>query len=425
MVTSVKELHGTVGIFFNSVLGSGTYGKVCKAKCGLLPCVAKVFHDSLFLPESSSEDKVLELEQECKNLTTIRHPNLVQYLGTAKDPKTKRPLLFMEVFDENLTQFLSNSSEPLPYHIQVKLGHDIGLGLAYLYFNSLIHGSLTSNNVLVIGEGSRAKLTDFGLFKFVDADSLAIASNGALPYMASETLSQPHTHSSQADCFSYGVILLQILTREFPEPTRAYKTIDGKEVSVAEVVRREKDINHVDPSHRLLPIVLGCLKDTDTERLSADKICDKIALLKRRTLYQNSQNKHFTSLEDLRKNLQRKGKLLEKYNLQIQMMKEEHEKKLEKLGEGKKNDIKRTHKETEKEFQSDEKKDDGINIVVRETEERDFQKKFVDLKCKTSSVLVNDLPMSATPLVLQTPLQNQDKPSALDEMQVEMKVSCS
>ena len=46
----------------------------------------------------------------------IKHPNIVQYLGTYKDPETYLQVLIMELLDGNLTQLLERSKDPLPYH---------------------------------------------------------------------------------------------------------------------------------------------------------------------------------------------------------------------------------------------------------------------------------------------------------------------
>ena len=39
---------GSVEICHDQVLGVGSYGKVCKAKYGQLPCAAKLLHDTMF-----------------------------------------------------------------------------------------------------------------------------------------------------------------------------------------------------------------------------------------------------------------------------------------------------------------------------------------------------------------------------------------
>ena len=105
--------------------------------------------------------------QECQFLSTIKHPSIVQYLGTASDPQSRRPVLLMELMDESLTRFLERLTGPLPYHSQLNICHDVAMALAYLHSNSIIHRDLSSNNVLLIGEGSRAKVTDFGMSKLM------------------------------------------------------------------------------------------------------------------------------------------------------------------------------------------------------------------------------------------------------------------
>ena len=144
-------------------LSIGSYGAVCKTMCDDLPCAAKILHRTLFqftAPEATSV--MQKFEQECRLLSAIKHPHIVQYLGTYHDPESRLPVLLMELMDESLTRFLERSNEPLPYHTEVNLCHDIALALSYLNSNGIIHHDLSSNNVLLIA-GSRAKVTDFGV----------------------------------------------------------------------------------------------------------------------------------------------------------------------------------------------------------------------------------------------------------------------
>ena len=108
---------------------------------------------------------VQRFEQECEFLRSIKHPNIVQFLGTLRDPQSGRLTLLIELMDESLTRFLERSTGPLPYHTQLNVCYDVSLALAYLHSNDIIHRDLSSNNVLLIGEGSRAKVTDFGMSK--------------------------------------------------------------------------------------------------------------------------------------------------------------------------------------------------------------------------------------------------------------------
>ena len=303
--------YGSVEIYNNQVLGIGAYGKVCKAKCGQLPCAAKLLHDTLFQDnDPGTRNLTSKFLQECQFLSTIKHPSIVQYLGTASDPQSRRPVLLMELMDESLTRFLDRLTGPLPYHSQLNICHDVALALAYLHSNAIIHRDLSSNNVLLIGEGSRAKVTDFGMSKLMDMNPRMTPLTqvpGTPAYMPPEALITPPHYSSRLDCFSHGVLTLQIITRNFPNPGDATTIIEDRRfptgrvsVFIPESERRKKDIDLIEPSHPLLPITLDCLKDRDTERPSADELCGRLASLKWEPRYTHSveqTREHIHSLE--------------------------------------------------------------------------------------------------------------------------------
>ena len=313
MATPRRELsYGSVQIYDKEVLGIGSYGKVCKAKCGQLPCAAKLLHDTLFQDnDPGTRNLVTKFLQECQFLSTIKHPSIVQYLGTATDPQSRRTVLLMELMDESLTRFLERLTGPLPYHSQLNICHDVALALAYLHSNAIIHRDLSSNNVLLIGEGSRAKVTDFGMSKLMDMNPRMTPLTqvpGTPAYMPPEALiASPH-YSSKLDCFSHGVLALQIITRNFPNPGEATRYVDDHRyptgrvsIHYPETERRKKDIDLIEPSHPLLPIALHCLKDRDTERPSADELCGRLASLKREPRYTHSVEQtrgHVQRLQD-------------------------------------------------------------------------------------------------------------------------------
>ena len=193
-------------------LGVGSYGAVCKAMCDNLPCAAKILHRTLFQFTAPRTTSVMQkFEQECRLLSAIKHPHIVQYLGTYHDPESKLPVLLMELMDESLTQFLERSHEPLPYHTEVNLCHDIVLALSYLHSNGIIHRDLSSNNVLLIA-GSRAKVTDFGMVKLYDVNRSTAHLTpltlcpGTTVYMPPEALRDRPAYTDKLDSFSLGVL---------------------------------------------------------------------------------------------------------------------------------------------------------------------------------------------------------------------------
>ena len=290
-------------------LGIGSYGKVCKAKCDDLLCAAKVMHETLFDPSTSQSVAlrrehrlpIKRFERECEFLSTLRHPNIIQYLNVYTDPDTGLPVLLMELMDSSLTHFLESSPQPVPYHIQVNLCHDVTLALSFLHSNSIIHRDLSSNNILLIGN-VRAKVTDFGMARLGELSSKVTHLTytmcpGTDAYMPPEAVKEEPGYSEKIDCFSFGVIVVQMLTCLFPKPGNRRKEVEINhpglpsgtfEIRVSEVERRQNHISKIDPNHPLLMIALDCLKDKDVERLVAQELCDRVATLKDGPLYEDS-----------------------------------------------------------------------------------------------------------------------------------------
>lgn len=285
-----------VKLFKSETLGSGAYGVVCKAKCDQLICAAKILHNALFKFIDPSANTVLaKFEQECFLNSAVQHPNIVQYIHTYQDPESSFPVLIMELCDESLTSFLERSNNPLPYHLELDLSRDIALALCYLHTNDVIHRDLTSNNVLLIN--GRAKITDFGMSKLIGDPRLTTLSicPGNMLYMSPEALQQPPRYSTKLDCFSWGILAIQIMTRLFPEPGPQFLTVekpDGRIIHevIPEHRRRQSHIELVDPKHPLLALAIKCLSYSEKNRPDAVELCDCMAVLCQSEHYLSSKN---------------------------------------------------------------------------------------------------------------------------------------
>ena len=279
-------------------LGHGSYGAVYKAKCDQLPCAAKVLHPTILDPMDPGAGRIMDrFRQECSFLESIRHPNIVQYLGMSTDPESRLPVLLMELLDESLTKMLERSQQPLACHIQVDICHDVALAVAYLHSNDIIHRDLSSNNVLMIA-GRRAKVTDFGMSKLSRAapnmTPLTVCP-GTLAYMPPEALREPPQYTKGLDCFSEGVMMIQVCTRLWPEPGPRTQIIEDSrypmgfvETPVAESERRKNHTDLIDPTHPLLPIAMDCLKYRENERPSSEELCQRLAGLKESSEYRDN-----------------------------------------------------------------------------------------------------------------------------------------
>ena len=321
--------YHNIELYKSESLGSGSYGGVCKAKCDGLQCAAKIMHPTLFdLRDTGTESYLLKFREECHLLSLARHPNVVQYLATYYDPDTRLPVLLMEICDESLTAFLERSSGPLSYHIQLNICHDITLALVYLHSNRLIHRDLTGNNVLMIA-GTRAKITDFGMSKLATVNPRMTALTlcpGNLLYMSPEALDEAKTYTAKLDIFSFGVIVIQILTRQFPNPTDRFRTAYVAEFDeevrrvIPETERREAHLKLIPDTHSLKPLALQCLKKEERQRPSALQLSERLSELKQSSQYTESmhQTQSSSDIQQLQQQLRGQRILTEAKTREVQ-----------------------------------------------------------------------------------------------------------
>ena len=324
-------MEDEVEIYRDKSLGMGSYGSVCKARIGELTCAAKSLHPILFhCGDPNSQDAIVRFEQECQFLRDLHHPHIIQYLGTFWDKDTGLPVLLMELMSESLTHFLKYSAMPVSYYMQLNMCHDIALALAFLHSRGVIHRDLSSNNILLSAD-RRAKVTDFGMSKLAGTNiqfaTLLTQCPGCPQYMPPEALKQPPVYTNKLDCFSLGVLAIQIMTRRFPNPGESTQVIDDPQYPtgtilrvVTEVERRKTDIDLIDPTHPLLRIALECLKNSERDRPSARDLCRQLSQLKSSPQYQqdSQQKSEFQKITALQCELDRKNQQLLKKDAKIQ-----------------------------------------------------------------------------------------------------------
>ena len=346
--------YRNIQLYKSESLGSGSYGGVCKAQCDGLLCAAKIMHPTLFdLRDPGTASYLRKFREECHLLSLARHPNVVQYLGTYTDPDTRLPVLLMELCDESLTAFLERSPGPLSYHIQVNICHDIALALVYLHSNGLIHRDLTGNNVLMIA-GPRAKITDFGMSKLATVNPRMTALTlcpGNVLYMSPEALDEAKSYTAKLDVFSFGVIVIQILTRQFPNPTDRHQMVYVAEFDemlkreVPDSERRKTHLQLIPEAYSLKPLALQCLKKKENERPSALQLCERLSELKQSSQYIESREHALARREQVsERELQQTQQLVSEFQESLQQKDKtitelqrtisEHDRKTQQLEQG-------------------------------------------------------------------------------------------
>ena len=383
-------------------IGRGSYGEVLYAMCDGLLCAAKCVHKVLVDAQRGRGDEAVRgFQQEYEWLSSMKHPNVVQYLGYHTDRNTGVPYLLMELMDESLTQYLEKLIKPVPFHKTIDFSHDIALGLDYLHYNGIMHRDLSSNNILMIA-GYRAKISDFGQSTYVSAESgyriEGQITPGTPEYMPPEALKYPPIYSSRLDNFSFGVLMIQILTRKRPEPSEATTELVGVgQVPVKEFVRRRSHLALISHRHPLYQLALYCIKDDENERPDVFEICNRLKEFKEETPeYKESQ---LNDPVDLPKDSQTKGLQDQIRHLQkvIERMDEEALKTSFTLEKNNthvtelRRDIERMDRETiELKFES-EKKGSRIQDLQKDIERMDRETIELKFELEKKNALIREL----------------------------------
>ncbi|MBL8798525.1 MAG: serine/threonine protein kinase [Planctomycetia bacterium] len=159
---------------------------------------------------------IKRFEQEFRIASKLEHPNVVraiEYCGTGATP-----FLVMEFVDgESLGDKLERVGK-VPEEEALTTIIQVAHGLHRAHRQGLIHRDVKPDNILVNREG-KAKLTDLGLAKDVDASMDLTRTGrglGTPNFMAPEQFRNAKNASIRCDVYSLGATLYQMVTGELP-----------------------------------------------------------------------------------------------------------------------------------------------------------------------------------------------------------------
>ncbi|KAL4335411.1 hypothetical protein GQ457_07G017140 [Hibiscus cannabinus] len=191
-------------------LGQGGFGAVYK---GALPDGREIAVKRLFF---NNKHRASDFYNEVNIISSVEHKNLVRLLGcSCSGPESL--LVYEFLPNKSLDSFIFDPSRGKELTWEKRYQIIIGTveGLVYLHenpINKIIHRDIKASNIL-LDLRFRAKIADFGLARSLDEDrshiSTAIA--GTLGYMAPEYLANGQL-TDKADVYSFGVLLLEIIT---------------------------------------------------------------------------------------------------------------------------------------------------------------------------------------------------------------------
>ncbi|XP_010680326.1 systemin receptor SR160 [Beta vulgaris subsp. vulgaris] len=215
-LTFADLLEATNGFHDDSMIGKGGFGDVYKAqlKDGSVVAIKKLIHIS------GQGDR--EFTAEMETIGKIKHRNLVPLLGYCKVGE-ERLLVYEYMKHGSLEDVLHDRKKvgiKLNWSARRKIAIGAARGLAFLHHNCIphiIHRDMKSSNVL-LDENLEARVSDFGMARLMSAmdTHLSVSTLAGTPGYVPPEYYQSFRCSTKGDVYSYGVVLLELLTGKQP-----------------------------------------------------------------------------------------------------------------------------------------------------------------------------------------------------------------
>lgn len=180
-----------------------------------------------------SDDDVRELiTREVSLLKEVSHAAIVKFVGISKRSAQELLLVMEFVPGGELYDLLTDASVDVSWAMKLSWASDIASALAYLHDKSIIHRDLKSENILVCEDISKVKLADFGFARIAERQTQRMSLCGSMYFNAPELI-LGEGYNSMVDIYSYGIFLLEVITRGTVDLTRSEEnhfTLDVKEL---------------------------------------------------------------------------------------------------------------------------------------------------------------------------------------------------
>ena len=167
-------------------------------------------------------------------------------------------VILMELMPTSLRQHLADNAPSIPstaFRCSVSL--NVARALNYLHLmqpDSIIHRDISSANVL-LEPLWRAKVTDYGS---VNLQNQLTTKNPGNPVYSAPESCDPSMQTTKMDIFSFGVLLVEMCTAQFPE-----------------VATREAMIRSISERH-WVDMIRGCIQGDQQQRPSASRIITQL-----------------------------------------------------------------------------------------------------------------------------------------------------
>ncbi|XP_065855226.1 LRR receptor-like serine/threonine-protein kinase RPK2 [Euphorbia lathyris] len=208
-ITFENVVRATASFNASNCIGNGGFGATYKAEVspGVLVAIKRLAVGRC--------QGMQQFHAEIKTLGRLHHPNLVTLIGYHAS-ETEMFLIYNYLPGGNLEKFIQERpTRAVDWRVLHKIALDIARALAYLHDQCVprvLHRDVKPSNIL-LDDDFNAYLSDFGLARLLGTSETHATTGvaGTFGYVAPEYAMTCRV-SDKADVYSYGVVLLELLS---------------------------------------------------------------------------------------------------------------------------------------------------------------------------------------------------------------------
>lgn len=292
----LKRLYAKEDFEVLESLGEGFFGDVYKVKHRISGeiMVLKVGKDRERENRSRVKASILKEVAVLNQLT--RHPNILAFRGVCVDIDPTEGLWNLHILVDycdggSLSRLICNTQKVFPWRLRCSLARDIACAMQYVHSKSIMHRDLTSMNVLLqtAANGTKAVVADFGLSCRIPHFGECLVQVGTPYWMAPECLKEEF-YDQNADVFSFGIIMCQMIARIDADPEAGMYRTNNFGLDYVRFLAHCP----MDTPLELLKLAFQCVVMDPTKRPSFEKIHE------RSQEFLNSYSRDFENSNNLR-----------------------------------------------------------------------------------------------------------------------------